>query len=367
MKHFLAATLMALVIGTASAQEAAPAPAIAFRPAIDKSLDAVILPGYTALADTANAETVSLADLCARADAASLAKARADFAALALAWSGVEMFRIGPARAENRYERLFFFPDRKGLGLRQVQAIIAGSDPAATDVTTLRGKSVAVQGILALEYVLFGEDSDALGAAPADSFRCRYGATVAAAIALTAREMLDGWTEPYTGYAAIMRATNPTAPVYRSDSEVIQDILRSAREMLELDRTVKLDRPVGDKPETAIPTQAPFWRSNLTLPTVRANLAAVAALLDRGGLAALFPDDTSDLALSLQQTLTITDQQLAEAAKAGATWADIVRDPKGHADLAAGVKTLGIAIELVEHHIPAALGLVTGFATVDGD
>jgi predicted lipoprotein len=368
MTRILLAALVALFAGPALAQDASPAApaAIDFRPALEKSLDQVIIPGYTALAAAAETAKASVAGLCARPDAEALARARGDFGALAVAWSGVEMFRMGPARGDNRYERLFFWPDRKGLGLRQVQAILAGKDAAATDVTRLRAKSVAVQGLTALEFVLFGSDSDALGAPPADSFRCRYGATIAAAIAQTAKELLDGWTAPGTGYATVMREAGPTAPVYRSDSEAVQDILRSAREVLELDRTVKLQRPVGETPEGAVPTQAPLWRSNLTIPTVRGNLASVGALFDKGGIAALMQGDDADLALALQQILVVTDQQLDEIGKGGA-WPDIVRDPKAHAALVVAIQTLGAGNELLEHHIPASLGLVTGFNTLDGD
>jgi uncharacterized protein len=45
---------------------------------------------------------------------------------------------------ENRLERILFFPDRKGTGLKQVQATLAASDETATDVAALSGKSVAM-------------------------------------------------------------------------------------------------------------------------------------------------------------------------------------------------------------------------------
>ena len=74
-----------------------------------------------------------------------------------------------------------FWPDRKGIALRQVQAILAKQDATATDPATLKTKSVAVQGLGALEYVLFGTGAEAL-ALPEGDFRCDYGNAITSAV-----------------------------------------------------------------------------------------------------------------------------------------------------------------------------------------
>lgn len=373
MRLHVAAALLALAAAPAlAADDAAPdaaaaAPAIAFKPTVDTLIDAVIVPGYQALAQSAETEVLAMQTLCSRPGAETLAAVRTDFAALVAAWSRVEMYRIGPARANNNYERLFFWPDRKGLGLRQTQGLLAVADESATSVATLRTKSVAVQGLLALEYILYGDDSETLGERPAGSYRCRYGLAVASAIGTTANDMLAGWTAPDTGYAAVMRGANAGDPVYRTHGEVVQDILRSAREALTLLHDVKLARPLGDSPKDAVPTQAPLWRSDLTIANFRGNIAAVAALIDPGNLSAVMPTDSADLVLSLKQVLDLSDATLAGLEKTGKSWEDLVRDPVSYKALASTLGPLHIAIELLEHHIPAALGLMTGFNTLDGD
>jgi predicted lipoprotein len=55
-----------------------------------------------------------------------------------------------------------------------VQELLAKQDPTATDAATLRGKSVAMQGLQALEFVLYGTGSETL--ATGDDYRCRYAA-----------------------------------------------------------------------------------------------------------------------------------------------------------------------------------------------
>lgn len=370
MRDTILAIAVVLMLPTAAlGQEGAPiAPPepIAFRPVVDQLIDRVILPGYAELAAASVTTTDAMAALCAAPGSDTLADSRTAFANLAVAWSRVEMFRMGPARAENRYERMFFWPDRRGLGLRQVQAIMADEDPTATDVDTLRGKSVAVQGLLALEYVLFGTDSDTLADTSPDGYRCRYGHAIAGAIAANAAEMRDGWTAP-DGYAAIMRDPGAANPVYRSHGEVVQDILRSAREQIQIVRDIKLARPLGDSPAAAIPTQAPFWRSNLTIPTIRANIDAVSSLIDPGGIGAILPTGADWMGGSLQFELASANAALATLKGTGLDWESTVRSVEGYEKLAYTLIPLGSAFALLEQRIPAALGLTAGFNTLDGD
>src|SRR5690606_22737995 len=99
---------------------------------------------------------------------------RAQFPAVVTAWSRIELYRFGPLMAQNRSDRILFWPDRKGIALRQVQAILADKDEAALAPETLARKSVAVQGLGALEFVLHGTGSEDL-ATPDGAFRCDYG------------------------------------------------------------------------------------------------------------------------------------------------------------------------------------------------
>ena len=297
LARFLAvfAICVAAAATPAASQEGDPPaepPRIAFKPVVDRAVDAVILPGYRAVSERAAAEVTLVNDLCWQADADRLRAARDGFRELVVAWSRVELIRFGPARDQNRYERLFFWPDPRGRGLQQIQEIIASEDATATSVDTLREKSVAVQGLFALEFVLYGTGSETLidNASPARSFRCRFGAAIAGAIQKTAEEIVADWTKP-EGYAALMRDAGPENPVYRSHGEVVQELIKSAREQLQLSRDLKLAHAIEDSPGEAQPKRAPFWRSDLTIPSIRANLEAVLALVGPEGIGAALPAD----------------------------------------------------------------------------
>ncbi len=112
-----------------------------------------------------------------------------------MAWARIEIVRVGPVLDDNRFERILFFPDRKSLGLKQVQRLLAEKDESATSAGTLKGKSVAVQGLGALDFVLNGTGADDLAKEP-NGFRCRYGAAIAAILAGLGQDLAAAWDAP---------------------------------------------------------------------------------------------------------------------------------------------------------------------------
>ncbi|MGO4839787.1 imelysin family protein, partial [Rhizobiaceae sp. 2RAB30] len=158
---------------------------------IGKSVDGFVKPAYAAFHGATNGLKSSLATLCATPTSANLDAARAAFRTTTDAWSRVEIIRIGPITEENRLERVLYWPDRKGIGLKQVQAVLAEQDATATDASTLAGKSVAMQGLGALEFVLFGTDSDKLAAG--DQFRCAYGSAISGNLDDISGKVQTGW------------------------------------------------------------------------------------------------------------------------------------------------------------------------------
>ncbi len=213
--------------------------------------------------------------LCREPNRENLAAARTSFKSLVDAWSGVEIVRFGPIRSENRFERLFFWPDRRSRGLKQVQALVAKQQTDAPSPNDLQKKSVAVQGLLALEFVLHGTGSETLSEAGND--RCELGKSMARAIELTISAVLEDWTKP-GGYAETLQQPAADNPIYRSQEEVLQEILRAASEQLQIVRNLKIGAVIGDLPAKAKPKRAPFWCSDLTLVSLDRNLESVRGL-----------------------------------------------------------------------------------------
>lgn len=362
MKKAAAATVLAFfaAIGPARADQA---PYVGS--AVAAAVETVIVPAYEDFARRAEAAQSPLADLCDAPGPETLAAAVATTVDLVDAFAAIEPYRFGPARDDNRFERLFFWPDPRGRALRQVQGVLASKDPTAVDLATLQQKSVAVQGLLALDFVLAGDGSAALADPASDPYRCAYAKTIGAAIADTAVRMRDGWTGQ-TGFAQALLEPGPGAPVFRSDAEAMQALLDAAREQLSLTAGLKLEAILGDGPKAAKPRLAPFWRSGGTLAMLRGNVAAVRALTGAWKLDDLLTDEAAGLGNALATELHTAADALA-ALPEDRDFIAIARDVDGHARLSFVVLPLKGAEALIGGEIAGGLGLIAGFNSLDGD
>jgi uncharacterized protein len=182
-----AAALVALLAipGTGHAQEA---PAFDHAALAKQALEMHIRPGYAALVESAQALAKALDGHCARRRAVDSA-----FDGLVTAWGRIEHIRFGPVTTDNRLERLFFWPDRRGLGARQVAATLRARDAAALDPVALAAKRVAIQGLGALETALFNAPPTG---AEDRAYRCAYAKAIAANIGNIAGAILKEWSDP---------------------------------------------------------------------------------------------------------------------------------------------------------------------------
>ncbi len=354
------------LLAVAAASVAAPAAGQTgpvYARAVERTVERFIVPGYAALSAASEEVVKSMAGLCAAPGEVTLSGARASFARVVAAFSRMELFRFGPARENHRFERLFFWPDRRGRGRRQVEALLAREDPKSLEVPALREKSVAVQGLLALEYVLHGKGSEGLGDGTA-RYRCRQGEAIAGAIDLTARRIHRGWTGP-RGFGNVMRAAGPENPVYRTRGEVVEDLLGAAAEQLGIVQELKLRRVLRDGPDTAKPKRAPFWRSGLALASVRDNVDGVLELLKAADFGTLLPPSDADLADRTRSELRRARDVLAGLP--GGDLPGLLSDPETHLRISGAASRIGAAASLLREDFPRVLGLAAGFNSLDGD
>ncbi|MEM6761623.1 MAG: imelysin family protein [Pseudomonadota bacterium] len=356
-------SLIAILVAAASiaggAGVAAAAETRTVAAVVNGLVDDVIIPAYREFEAAAGAQAEEVAILCETPSSETLASARAAFGPLVVAYAAIEPYRFGPAQRENRYERLFFWPDRRGRGLRQIQRVIGAEDETATTVERLVQKSVAVQGLPALEFNLFGGGSDEL--ASGSAFRCSFALAVATAIEMVGAEMAAEWSGDFRQTIA---SAGPDNPVYRTPEEALQDILSAAATQLELAGVHKVGAVVGETPADARPKRAPFWRAGLPLDMVVANVAAVRGVLE-GGVADLLEDDA--LVNSALFELSQVDRALKPFAEGGEDLAVLLDDEASHRRLAYAAIPLGAGQSIIGERIQSALGLITGFNALDGD
>ena len=209
------------------------------------SLEQYIRPGYAQFAIAADALKQSVAALCQKPSTTALKDTKKAFAATVEAWSMVEPIRFGPVAQEHRFERIFYWPDPKGLGARQVREAIAKQDKTVTEPASLTAKSVALQGLPALEYLLYGD-----GAATLEQGRRRGDVPLSLRrnhrrqSRGIAKEIADGWQDgaPYT---KSYLDPGPANAAYHTPKEVTLELFKTFTAGIEWVRDQKLAKTLG--------------------------------------------------------------------------------------------------------------------------
>jgi predicted lipoprotein len=341
-----------MIAGTAHAENAA----------IARAIGTYVLPGYTGFHTAATVMHADMAALCDAPAPERLATAQGDFITLVSAWSAVELIRFGPVTQENRLERILFWPDRKSIGLKQVQAAIAEKDPTATDPATLSGKSVAMQGLGALEFVLFGTGYEALREA-GEGYRCAYGRAITGNVEQIAAAILAGWQAP----DGIARAwANPAAdnPLYRTDQEAMTELLDVFVHGLELVRDVRIGGFLGETADDDKPKQAIFWRSGGTAASIAADLRGAKQLFDAVDFTQLLPADSAWIAQSIDFEFANADRALSGLSGPPS---ELLADPDKREKLVYVRLVTSSLSELFGTRLAPALELTAGFSSLDGD
>jgi uncharacterized protein len=337
------------------------------------SLTQVIRPGYEALAEAAGAMKGKIESLCQRPSAAALQDVKGAFAGTVAAWSKVEIIRFGPVTESHRHERLFFWPDPKGLGLRQIQDVLAKHDETVTEPDELAGKSVALQGLPALEYLLYGDGAETLSQGGSveplpklesdGAFRCAFALSVATNVNRIAKSVVEGWREG-SAYEKAFLGPAPDDSYYHAPKEVTLDLFKTFSTGIELVRDQKLGKPLGASPAEAKPKLAAFWRSGLTFDNAAGNLEGVKAIFAQGGFAQVVASDSpgveNSILFDIDHAITVLrgiDQSMAE----------VVTNEDTRAKIEALRVALKGASQTAGDMISRGAGLAFGFNAMDGD
>ena len=354
--RIMLALLLMLTATPAFAQ--APTP----RQVLDAAVNSVIRPGMAAFKSRASGLESAMGALCAVPSEATLAVASQQFGLAAEAYGRVEFIRIGPLMQDNRADRLLFWPDRKGIALRQVQAILADQDASAVDPMALRGKSVAVQGFGALEFVMFGTGAEML-VGPEGAFRCRYGEAIAHNISAMAEQLAMGWYS-YDGVAQHLTMPRPENADYRTETEALEALVGLVSHGIEGMRDTRINPFIAQGDVAAKPKQALFWRSGLTMAMIKANVEGMEKLVAVSGMARAVGEDHAGLDNSIafefanvHRAIGLVSLPVEEA----------VLDPKQVEALNYLVIVTQSLQSQIGEQLSAALGLSVGFSSLDGD
>ncbi len=322
-----------------------------------------IQPATLRFAQQSEALEAALKSYCAKpSDSQRRAVVEKTFGTTIEAWAGIEFLRFGPLQQQNRLEKIFFFPDPRGVTLRQLQALLAKQDRSALAAGALRSRSVAVQGLPALEFLLYGSNAS-FGDDAAGKYRCALAVAIAANVHQLGAEVSTAWHDN-NGIAAEFAAPSPQQPLYRSNGEVATETIKTFSTGLQFTRDAKLLPTLGDSAAKANGRRAPLWRSNLTTRMLKANIGGLLAFYQAAGFGAQLSDEERWIDDTLQSEshfalsdLDAVSQPFEQAVNGGDD-----REALHHVALV--LKNMQAVV--VEYLAPG-FGVNLGFNSLDGD
>ena len=201
----------------------------------DRIVAEVVAPGFGNLASAASQHAADWQSFCAAPSEALREGLVASFNDTADRWAEVEIFRSGPSSRDFRHERFHFWPERKNAVSRGLAALRA--DSAAATPAQVSAASAAVQGLPALERLIFDDEHAA--------DRCELGPAIATNAAELAGQMQVAWTTAAPSASAESRTALATDLV--TSFAIIKDS--------------KIEAVIGKTPADVKPRAAEAWRS----------------------------------------------------------------------------------------------------------
>lgn len=305
--------------------------------------------GYQTLATSAAGLSQATERYCESPDTTELKRVRHQWQMTFLAWQAIRFVDFGPIERDSRAWQIQFWPDTRNLVAHKAQGWL-GSDTDITQ-TTIAAGGVALQGLPALEYVLFDDQLQASARAlPADR-TCALLTAISAHLATTSAGIVSDW--------------QALAPTYTADAHYTTDTFNAARTMLDLLQDKRLETPMGVRGgQRPNPYLADAWRSGQSLAALKASLSGLQRYF-LPGLADLMSNaGQADLLRKLQQQLTMTLTAfgpLPDGLKSA------LSTDEGSQALQALLVQVSELRTLLAGPVADHLGIVRGFNSSDGD
>lgn len=321
--------------------------------------DGVLLPLYSAWNEADRQLAESSKAFCAGTQ--SIADARLAFASAQSTWAAVQPALLGPLAEGNRAWQIQFWPDKKNLVARQVEALV-NSKPELTPAD-LDKSSVVVQGLTAYEYLLFDPAID-LNNAEQKARYCPMIVAIGDHQQVLAADVMNSW-QGEDGMAAQLKHFPNTR--YAEAAEAVAELLRthvSALDGLKKKLGTPLGRQTKGQPQ---PFQAEAWRSKASLANLAASLASAERIwlgAEHDGIQALLSGDQDELKQRINAAYSDTRQRLAAAQR---PLGELLTDEAGRSELNALYDSLDALHRLHEVELARALGIQLGFNAHDGD
>ncbi len=358
----LSTVCISLLVLVSVAVQATALAAQPFAELNERAIDDYVLPGFEKLESATSKLATSLGEVCERS-AGQLIAVRDHFKQTVLAWAGVDFLRLGPMGEDARAERFNFSPDPRRTVERQLRKLLVRRDAEVLAPELLAKKSVAVQGLPALEVLLTSKKNSILSDNEDGRYRCRLAHSIAINLETIARETVLGWSGT-NGWREKMLDPDADNAQYKSSTEAAAALVRALVTGLQLiqDRQIMPMIVAQSKPGRT-----------LRLPFLHAGLSA--AYFERS----IKSCKRFYLAMNLSDYIPATEDWMNpwimgafhRSAREGPAAVRSFADGQKHLDRERNLRFLRFQVEgirkLIERKIAPVAALTIGFNELDGD
>lgn len=322
-----------------------------------------IRPGYAALHKATQGLEQSVNVFCSAPAARAIEPVRNAFRRTVYAWSKVAHIKFGPVAQERRLTRMLYWPDRKNLGRRQIRRALRTGDKTVLDQESLAGKSVAVQGLGAIEQLLYWKAEEAFADSSKAVHRCGYLQAATANIRSISDNLVNGWAND-AAFTRTFLNPGPDNPRYLKPSEVTLEIAKAFLVGMERLRDIKVAGSLGLRPNNRAIVHVPFEPSGLSTRAMQAELEGLIDLFENGGLMKAIETQESGMGASIRFEM---GQALETFKRIELPIAEVLKKPAMEDELINTGFPLKNAREETARVLADAAGLNLGFNALDGD
>ena len=237
-----------------------------------KVTDELVIPGYQNMAANSVDLVNAAANFCTEISAEGLDSFKAAYHHSMADWQLIQHIQFGPITYFNWNYRLQYWPDERGTGARQLDALIGSGDESVLGSDSFARQSVGVQGLPALERILF--DDNAIENFQGNPYLCLVSQTIVRNINEISSGVTQRWTDEYR--AVVL---DPVASGFYENAEDLSiDFLKALQEAIAKIRDLKLAPVLGDSFASSRNREAESWRSGRSLANIKINLLALQPL-----------------------------------------------------------------------------------------
>ncbi|MBB3048258.1 hypothetical protein FHR99_002532 [Litorivivens lipolytica] len=317
------------------------------------------------------AESLSLSQntsaFCAQnsRSAEDLAALRDRWVAAMNGWEGIQSIQFGPVTDDNQAWKVQFWPDRKNLIARKTEQFVIGDE--AITLPALQDSSVVIQGLSAMEYLLYDKPAAKL-IGPDGQGYCDHLNAAASNLQQVADFLHEGWHPSGKNYLGTWQSPGPDNLDYPDENAAIGALIETIVYGLERIKRDKLQRPLGLEGGQANTFLLEWWRSQQSREAILINLHSLQLLYSAGNGAGLNELLQARGATELSDTVTT---QFDRAISAIASLEGSLEQNHAKAANAESLETLYATLTdllaAFKREIPSTLGITLGFNANDGD